>query len=278
MSVKNARGSILPLTNNKDYNVRAEGLNALSAAINTSRSAGADGTRKNSAGLNERNIILYIRIMPPVELNRNRLYKYFNPKNEVRLFYKNDIVDVYIDGTIETFNCEPFTFGEVAQISILCHDPYFHAAKTKTYSFQYVTPLFEFPFDIAAAGTSFSEITKITTMKIEHGDVESGVIIEFTALENQILNPAFYNKTTQEHMTINFDMLKGDLIRINTNKGRKSIKLIRDGTETNILNNIAAGSSWIKLIAGDNELSYGADEGGTNLEVSVTPEIKYMGV
>lgn len=278
MKVRNARGDILPLSGNKDYITRAEGLNDLTAAINRSKAAGMDGARKNSASLNERNIVLYIKVQPPVALNRNRLYKFFNPKSEIRFLYKNDVVDVYIDGTVETFNCEPFTFGEVAQISILCTDPYFHAAHNTVYEFAYITSLFEFPFSIAAEGKAFSEIVKITNMIVNHGDVATGVIIEFKALADQILNPTFYNLTTQKYISIKADMIKEDIIRIDTRKGHKSIKLIRDNAETNILNDMLQGSSWVDFIAGENEISYDADEGAGSLEVTVTACNLYMGV
>ena len=276
--VQNAKGEIMPLCSNADFDVWFTGLNAQTANINATKSAGVDGSSKNSASLNEKNIVLYIKPKPPVTINRNKLYRFFNSKNEVRIFYKNDALDVYIDGTVETFDCEPSTNNEVAQVSIVCHDPYFKAASPAAYHFTRETSLFEFPFAIEAAGIPFGEIVRETVLFAEHGDVESGMIIEFYATTSQILNPAFYNRTTQEYISLAFDMQQGDRITINTNRGEKSITLLREGAKTNILNTMQRGSKFVALVAGENELSFGADEGAENLSVTVTTTEKYMGV
>lgn len=278
LSVKNARGDRLQLSFSPDYAVKVGGLNSLTANINRTKSAGADGSKVNSMALNERNIVLYLKIRPPIEINRNRLYKFFNPKNKVRLFYKNKLVNVYIDGVVEDFDCDQFTNKETAIVSILCSDPYFKAAADTVHSFTRITPLFEFPFSIPAEGVPFSELTRLTNLVVNHGDVESGVIIEFYATTAQILNPSFYNRTTQKRITVNFDMEQGDRIVINTNKGEKSITLIRDGISSNIINSMDSGSKWVTLTAGENEISYDADNGGENLNVTVTTTNKYMGV
>ena len=278
LSVQNAKGAIMQLTGNADFDVWTTGLNAQTAAINSTKSANADGSTKNSASLNEKNIVLYLRIRPPVEINRNKLYRFFNAKSDVRIFYKSALLDVYIDGTIENFDCEPTTNTETAIVSIICNDPYFKSAADTVYQFTNITPLFEFPFAIPAAGIPFSEVKRNTNMIVNHGDVESGVIVEFYATTSQILNPAFYNRTTQKYIKILFDMEQGDIIRINTNKRQKSITLIRDGVSMNILNDMEIGSKWVTLEAGENEIAYGADEGSANLSVTVSTLNKYMGV
>lgn len=275
---KNSRGDKLQLSFNPDFAVWAEGLNSLTANINSTKSAGADGSKVNSKSLNERNIVLYLKINAPIEINRNKLYKFFNAKNEIRLFYKNKLINAYIDGVVESFDCDPFSDKETAIVSIICNDPYFKAADDTIHSFARITPLFEFPFSIPAEGVPFSELTRSTSLIVNHGDVESGVIIEFTAITSQILNPSFYNRTTQKRITLLFDMEQGDKIVIDTNKGKKSITLIRDGISSNILNSMDSGSEWVTLEAGENEISYGADHGGENLNVTVTTTNKYQGV
>lgn len=275
---KNSRGDKLQLSFNPDFSVWAEGLNSLTANISSTKSAGADGSKVNSKSLNERNIVLYLKINAPIEINRNKLYKFFNAKNEIRLFYKNKLINAYIDGVVESFDCDPFSDKETAIVSIICNDPYFKAADDTVHSFARITPLFEFPFAIPAEGVPFSELTRSTSLIVNHGDVESGVIIEFTATTSQILNPSFYNRTTQKRITLLFDMEQGDKIVIDTNKGKKSITLIRDGISSNILNSMDSGSEWVTLEAGENEISYGADHGGENLNVTVTTTNKYQGV
>lgn len=278
LSVQNQRGEKLQLSYNSDYVVRAEGLNALTANINSTKSAGADGSRFNSAALNERNIVFYIKINPPVAANRNKLYKFFNTKNKLRIFYKNKLLNVFIDGIVETFNCEMFSNNETAIVSIICNDPYFRDTSETIIEFTNIIKLFEFPFSIPAAGIPFSEVERERQKIINHGDVESGMIIEFYANTSQILQPAFYNLTTQKYIKILIDMQQGDLVRINTNRGEKSITLIRDGVQQNIINDMQQGSEWVTLEAGENVISYSADEGQDNLDARIYTTNKYMGV
>lgn len=278
LHVQNAKGEIMPLCSNADFDVWFTGINTQTANIIATKSAGADGSTKNSASLNEKNIVLYIKPKPPVEINRNKLYRFFNAKNSVRIFYKNDLLDVYIDGTVETFDCEPSANSETAQISIICHDPYFKAVAPTVYSFVHVVSLFKFPFSAPASGIPFSELIRQTTLIADNGDVESGMIIEFYAMTSRILNPAFYNRTTQEYISLEFDMEQGDKITINTIRRKKSITLLRGGKETNILNTMKRGSKFVPLHAGENELSFGADEGAGNLVVSVMTTAQYLGV
>lgn len=278
MYVENSKGDILQLTNNSDFEFWHNGLNSQSAAINSTKSALMDGSKKNSASLNEKSFIFYMKIRPPVEINRNKLYRFFNAKGDIRIFYKNSTVDVYIDGSVETFDCETVTENEIAIATIFCNDPHFKAAADTVYSFANIESLFEFPFAIPAAGIPFSEVKRLTSKIVNHGDIESGVVIEFFATTAQILNPAFYNRTTQKYIKVLFDMEQGDLIRVNTNRNQKSITLIREGVETNILNDMESGSEWVTLEAGENEISYDADEGGDNLNVTVTTLNKYLGV
>ena len=104
------------------------------------------------------------------------------------------------------------------------------------------------------------------------------MLIEFTAKANQILNPRFYNRTTQKYFGVNFDMNDGDIIQISTFKGNKFVKLIRKGIESNIIDKRQAGSEWLTLTPGTNELTFEADEGEINLDVKMTTYRYFEGV
>ena len=73
-------------------------------------------------------------------------------------------------------------------------------------------------------------------------------------------------------------MQSGDIITIDTQIGEKSVTLTRSGTTTNILYQMASGSTWVQFAPGVNQISYDADAGAANLEVSVTLIQKYEGV
>lgn len=279
LSVRNAKGEILDLTNDRRYDLyNIDGLNPTPATLNFSQLANYDGSIYNSGQLGNRNIVLYIKIHNDAESNRINLYKYFQLKKMIRIFYENNTRSVYIDGYVETFETEYFSMNEVVQISIICPNPYWKADEETQIDFSNTIDLFEFPFSIPEEGIEFSRIEYITTAYINNGEIESGMTIEFRANTSQILNPKFINRTTQEYFALNFDMNAGDIIRVNTRRGEKSVMLIRDGVETNIINDMQTGSKWVHLAPGLNELSYECDEGQANLTVYVYATKCYEGV
>lgn len=279
VSVENHLGERLDLSTSPSYDVlKIDGLSPPPATLNFSTMANFDGGKFNSGQLETRNIVFTIKIYPDVEENRIGLYKYFPLKKSVRIYYKNDRRDVYIDGIVETVEIDPFSINETAQISIICPDPYWKESTESRLNFSNVINLFEFPFSIPAEGIEFSKIQKLTTVFFNNGEVETGITIEFQATASQILNPRFINRTTQEYFGVNIDMAEGDLIRINTRRGEKSAILIHDGTETNIIGNRQTGSTWVQLAGGVNELSYECDNGAQNLIVRVYTHVLYGGV
>lgn len=268
VKVKSCLGAVLDFSNNEAYTItKIDGLYSPGAALNFTTMANFDGSRYNSGQLNPRNIVLYIKIHSPAEKNRLKLYNYFHNNKKLRIYYKNDSVDVFIDGYVETAEIDIFNMNETAQISIICPDPYWKETSTTEISFSNVLSMFEFPFSIAESGIPFSELRRAATAIVDNVQVQKGFIIEFRALADQILNPRIINRTTQKYFGVNFDMNLGDVIRINTQRGEKSVTLIRDGVETNILNNMQNGSSWLQLIMGSNEISYECDVGAENLSV-----------
>lgn len=277
--VENERGEQLELTHNENYDViEIIGLNPPTAAINTVNVAGFDGSRFNSSRIEQRNVVITINIRPPVEFNRLALYKYFRIKRYIKIYYKNSSRDVFIEGYVESFENSLFGMTQQPQISIICPNPFWKSTTDTEVEFSNMTALFEFPFSIPSEGIEFSRINKITTTYINAGEVATGAVIKFYANSNQVLNPIFYNRTNSQYFGLNFDMYEGDIITINTLQGEKSATLLRNGELTNILSARQSGSSWITFEPGENEISYSADEGQSNLNVTVAAVQKYEGV
>lgn len=277
--VENEKGEQLELTHNKSYDViKIEGLNPPPAAINNTEINGVDGAKFNSSKIGVRNLVIYLNIKSPVEENRQALYNYFHVKRKVKIYFKNQNRDVYIEGYVETFENDLFENLQQPQISIICPEPFWKAVDDLIVEFSDEISLFEFPFDIEEEGIEFSQVNLEATRVINNSGVETGVIIELYATTNQILNPIIYNRTSQTFFKLNFDMHEGDLIMINTNQGQKSVTLTRNHITTNIINYRENGSSWIQLLPGTNEISYEADAGTANLIVNLKLMRKYEGV
>lgn len=270
--VKNYKGDILRLTQNEEkfQVLRIEGLNPSSAQINRTTMAGLDGAQFNSSKLQERNIVITLKLQGNIENNRIELYRFFKPKYLITFYYKNGSRDVYIDGYVENVEVTPFTNQETMQISIICPNSYFKSIEDKIESISKALAKFEFPFTIEKSEqVPFSEIDKekITNI-INNSEDTTGMTIEiefFSTVEKIEIK----NTGTGEKIELKSNFIRNDKVTINTNKGSKSIKMLRDGTEYNIFNALQKGSVFLQLDAGDNFFSYIIDDGDGDSKVDI---------
>lgn len=258
--IVNSAGQMLTLTNNEPYFqlFNITGIDPPNATVNLLNVATIDGTVFNSSKLQTRNIVLYLRINGNVETNRHTLYRYFRVKEPCTFYYKNDTVDVKIDGYVESVSVPMFTNSEVMQISILCPDPYFKSVGS------YTTTL--------AADAQ----TKITT----HSQSAVGMTITI-GIRTTVSNIIIQNTVTNKYIRFtNSQFYSGDTITINTRQGQKSIILTRSGVESNRIGDLAEGSTFLQLASGDNYFSYEGNSGAANQYMDVTVEYsdEYRGV
>lgn len=269
------------------------GLGPPTASVNTSKVATKDGSKYNSARAEERNIVLpmYFTPIPTIEDARHRSYKYFPLKKPVILAFKTDNRECQIVGYVETNEPDICSDREGCQVSIICPNPYFSSIYDTVTSFSGVEAAFEFPFSNEDTTNPHIEFGKIV-VKAENlvryeGDAESGVQIRITASAT-VKNITIYNVDTRGTMHIyhdklvaltGFGIVKGDEIIITTDKGSRSVTLLRNGKSTNILNAIdPRNDEWFSLTKGDNIFAYTADEGSDYLMFVVDHTTLYEGI
>lgn len=260
LKVENMIGDVITLTQREsEYQVIGiDGLNPPNALINSSSVVGRDGSKFQSSKLAERNLVLTIRINGDVERNRLNLYRYFKAKRWHKIYYKNGSRDVFIEGYVETIASNLFTSDQTMQISIVCHDPYFKSVDEIYSDISTVLSMFAFPFAIEDP-IPFSVLEKDRIVNIVNdGESDTGLIISITAT-GSVSNPKIYNNNTGEFFGFDIDMVEGDLVTINTNRGEKSITLTRDGVDHNIISNVSRDSTWLALETGDNQFTYVTD-------------------
>lgn len=269
------------------------GLGPPTASVNTSKVATKDGSKYNSARAEERNIVLpmYFTPIPTIEDARHRSYKYFPLKKPVILAFKTDNRECQIVGYVETNEPDICSDREGCQVSIICPNPYFSSIYDTVTSFSGVEASFEFPFsneDISNPHIEFGKIVvKAENIVRYGGDAESGVQIRIAASAT-VKNITIYNVDTRGTMHIYHDKLvaltgsgivKGDEIIITTDKGSRSVTLLRNGKSINILNAIdPRNDEWFSLTKGDNIFAYTADEGSDYLMFVVDHTTLYEGI
>lgn len=290
LKIENENEDIIELTHDESrfQVVSITGLNPPNANILRAEIAGMDGSKYSSAKLEERNIVITVRINGDVEANRLRLYQYFRTKRWCKIYYANGSRDVYIEGWVETNECGLFDIGETMQVSIVCPNPYFQSMTEILTDMSQILGAFVFPFAFGADGVipgtitneaiEFSTYLENRIVNINNsGADDTGLIIKVTA-KGKVVNPTIYNAETQEFFAVKIELEKNDVLTINTNRGEKSIMLTHNGVMSNQINKVDKNSTWINLAFGDNMFIYEADEGASDMVVTFTHRTRYEAV
>lgn len=261
------------------------GLGPAKATINTTDMATTDGSAFNSSRINNRNIVFSMLFMETntesIEDIRQKSYRYFPLKKQIKLCIQTDNREVETVGYVESNEPDIFSKNEGCDISIICPDPNLYLTRASETTFSGVEPLFEFPLEndsLVASMIEFGTIIFDTERCIHYdGDSDIGISIHLHVI-GDVSNLIILNSTYNEKMVINTDFVAGDNIIINSQIGNKSITLLRDGQTHNILNYVEKGSKWFTLRKGDNLFSYSAENGTENLQFYMTNKVAYSGV
>ena len=275
---ENKNGETLQLTSNPAYVITGiDGLSQPDAIINSIDRAGHNGAMFNSAKVDVRQIIITIAINSPACENRNQLYKFFRTSSEVRLYYYNDMHEVYIDGWVQNATDDFFAQKQIMQVTINCPDPFFHDTVVMQGETNGVEALFEFPFAIDSP-IPFSDQRADHSARIWNpGDTDSGIVIEITAT-GAMENPRIYHQNTGKFIRVNVTLQSGDKLIINTNTDEKSIYLYRSGSRINKIASRTPASSWIGAVPGLNTYNLLGTSGLDNITCLISFKSNVGGV
>lgn len=270
--IKNSGGESLRLTQNEEQFqvVNIAGLNPVPAHVNLTDVAGLDGGVFNSSKLNTRDIVITLKINGDAEENRQLLYLFFRTKEPCTFYFKNQNRDVSIEGYVETVEVGLFSNAQMMQVSIICPDPYFRALQEIAVDISNLESRFFFPFAIDEDDpVPFSTYTdnRETTI-LNRSEAETGMIIRVEALAD-FSSLEIRDTGTGEYILLSGSFETGDLITINTNPGKKGIRLTRDGVESNAFRTLQRGSTFLQLAVGVNTYSYLVDGGENDEAVSI---------
>lgn len=281
VKIENKWNSTLALTQNEHrwQLIGLLGLNPPAADIMTTNIPYTDGARFNTSRLQMRNVVITLSLVENVERGRMSLNSVIMAKQPLRVYYKNDTVDVYIDGYVESFEYDVFNDIVTAQVSILCPAPYWVSVKPQTADVTPVISLFEFPFSLPAEGIAVSEMKLVRTEEVEYmGTVQTGVEVSITCM-NAISSPAITNRRTGETMTFTGLTLEpGQTLMVSTVQGKKSIQLVTESGTANAINAMDIGSQWITVMPGANIFEITAESGADDIRATITVSEKYGGV
>ena len=256
------------------------GLNPPKATINTNETALIDGGRFNSSKLQMRSMNIAFAIETDAAENRLKVYEVVQSKMPLRVYYKSETLDIFIDGYVDDVDFSYFLQKNICTVSVLCPFPYFKAAQEAINELYAVIPKFHFLFHGSADKDIVFGVIDIYTAEtvVNKGSVETGLTFELYA-KSSIKNPKVIDYETSKFFKINIEMQEGDLITVNTMQGNRTVKLMRNAVETNIFNLMDKNSTWLQLGMNNSVYVYEVDEGVlTNLIVTIKHNDLFEGV
>ena len=279
--LENAAGDQLTFGMNSPFTVTdIQGLNPPPSSINTSQLALIDGAKFNSSKMNMRTLNVAFAIETDAAKNRIEVFKVLKSKQYVKMHYKGQYRQVFIEGYIESIDITYFEMKQIVICAIICPSPYFKEAQMIVDDMRRIISVFHFPFSSTAdPQLVFSYINPDLWIIIKNdGDIECGMLIVMYA-KAAVSNPKIFNYISKEFIGLNIEMQPADQITIDTRQGQKTATLLRNAVETNIFNSVMQGSTWLQLPANGGTFVYEVGTGEpSDLDVSFKHYNLYEGV
>ena len=280
LKLENQNGNIIDVNDERNYIVvGVSGLNPPSATLWTSKSPNHKGSIYNGSTLNDRVLVVNIKLLGDVEANRNALYAWCDTEEYCKVHYRNGEKNVYCEGYVQDCPVEVFTENEIAAVAIVCPDPFWKALEAIQTDISSLLKQFIFPFAITSAGVPFSTIREDNTTNIYNDGAETGVTITINCKE-EIKNLVIFNANdTTQQIRFNTVFPKGWIVEINTEGSPKTCRAIKtDGSVTNLMRYLGGVPTWFQLKKGHNLFGYTADSGVDTAEIAVSFTQKWKGV
>lgn len=283
LKLENESANIVDINDNVNYVVLSvSGLNPPPASIFTAKSPNRKGVKYNGSTLNERNIVITIKILGDIEANRNALYAWVDTEQYCKVHYKNGLKNVYCEGHVQDCEIDLFTDNEVVDLAIICENPYWKELQEISADISDVLKQFTFPFAIDSAGVPFSTLRDSNTTNIVNVGAETGIRITIRckgAVKNLVIFDAKGATEQAGAFRINATLQAEETVVIDTEASPKTCKLYKpDGSVENILKYVGANPTWFTLKKGINSFGFFADDGTKNAEITIGYTNKFLGV
>lgn len=243
-----------------------EGLSENDIDISSSQGVSQIGATVTATSIQPKSITINGTIMGATPAYRKNLLNIVLPGVPAKLYYNDYYIDCIPSKTpviANTLNTQEF------QIVLFCAYPFWRNVETQEIAFTQRIALFEFPF---TTGTPFKlsdfeqSIFKTVT---NDGDSESGLIVTFKAITD-VTNPKLMNLNNRSFLKLNYKLLAGEKVIINTNAGFKDVSIDRSGITTNAFKYLTVDSNMgLTASGGDTLFQILADVNVEGLEATI---------
>lgn len=283
LTIQNDSGSITFDSHN--YVLTSIDYGSIGATHSTAKGAEQVGERVINTTLDTRDveIVGFIRAASAAEMETKKaaLYRLCEPRGEFQILLDNNLgLSCHADGTVKFAASKLTNNDRVAQfvIDAICYDPLFSDAVARYRRIAEWVSNFIWPLEIPETGFTFADRTEgYITLLQNNGDVETGLLIHFTASAS-VKNPMLMNVETREFIALNRTLGAGETVVVNTNYGAESVtSYIGDAIE-DIINDLDLDSTFLQAPVGTTSFHFSADENVDSMTVTVYYYQKYLGV
>lgn len=255
-----------------------EGIASPEATINLSDLALLDGQKFNSAKANTRTINIAFAIEYGAEANRLNVYKVIRVKKPLRMIYKSELRNVYIDGYVSQVEVSHFDIKQVVTVTLICPQPYFRAVNEVIDQLGQNIRAFHFPFAITADDPVplgiFVDSPIVTVMNT--GEADTGIIFDIS-IYNSVEGITITDTETGEFFKVNGSFNAGTRLIISTVPGDKYVTYVY-GSKINRFSSVAPGSTWF-VLSDTRTFVYSLDSGDLgDIAIEINHEALFEGV
>lgn len=249
------------------------------ATVNCTEISGYNGASFVSSVTPMRTITIQLMISDPDgEQTKYRLYEVLALHKEGFLYYYSSKRQLKIGCYIEQVDIPPNVYPMVANITLVCPQPYWQSTQDLKIDMSGIIGGFEFPLEIVDNEFEMGVISpSSSTTIINNGELKIGCVFDIYAT-SEVIKPKITNTYSFEWLEVDVTLLAGDRLIVSTEQGNKTIKLNRNGIETNLINTLVWGSTFLQLDKGINELVLSAESGEKNMWTTCYYSEKYGGV
>ncbi len=158
---------------------------------------------------------------------------------------------------------------QALRLEFVCPRPFFRSIEPTVNSVRYYAALTEFGeegIELSEEGFEFSSIEhsgERTATILNDGNEAAPVRIRFTG---PMVNPYIKNNTTDEVIRISQMIRAGEYLEIDTEPGRRQIRLVQNGAARNGMHYLDLASSFWQLVPGENVIEIGDESAGEGSE------------
>jgi phage-related protein len=253
------------------------GLGMAEAELTTATPAVGDGSEIIGERVPHRNIDIAASVKNK-KLNaaeRKNAVTFFNPKHSFILYVTHNKVSRWIVAKIERFQIESRTADEHAALSLAltCPDPYFNSVDNFGKNIAAVTGAIGFPYiSRVESGFRTGVYNFAKQVQIENtGDVDTYATIRIEAF-GEVENPKIIENGA--YIRLIDTLVDGDTVEIDMVENT----ITKNGV--NCIGKVDRTSSFTSMVlkSGDNEISFDADNGDTNMKVVLYYNLRYLGI